>query len=127
MTVGVPAFDRLSPLVLLPAVLLALGLAASLGLLSARARRRAPAWGCGGELSAETEYTATAFAKPLVMVFRGIYRPTREVSTVETAPYFASEVRYRSEIGRPLRAPRLRARHARGPRRRGAAPRHPGR
>ncbi len=109
VTVGVPAFDRLSPLVLLPAVLLALGLAAAVGLLSARSRRRAPAWGCGGELSAETEYTATAFAKPLVMVFRGIYRPTREVSTVETAPYFASEVRYRSQIGAPFE------RHVYGP------------
>ena len=65
-------------------------------------RRRAPTWGCGGELTAEAEYTATAFAKPLVTVFRDIYRPTREVSTVETAPYFASEVRYRSQIGAPF-------------------------
>ena len=109
MTVGVPAFDHLSPFVLVPAAILGLGLAAALGLVSARAPRRAPAWGCGGELSAETEYTATAFAKPLVMVFRGIYRPTREVSTVETAPYFASEVRYRSEIGAPFE------RHVYGP------------
>jgi hydrogenase-4 component B len=109
MTIGIPAFDHLSPLVIVPAVLLGLGLAAALGLASARARRRAPAWGCGGELSAQTEYTATAFAKPLVMVFRGIYRPTREVSTVEKAPYFASEVRYRSEIGAPFE------RHVYGP------------
>jgi hydrogenase-4 component B len=109
MTVGIPAFDHLAPFVLVPAVLLGLGLAAALGLVSARARRWAPAWGCGGELSAETEYTATAFAKPLVMVFRGIYRPTREVSTVEKAPYFASEVRYRSEIGAPFE------RHVYGP------------
>ena len=50
-------------------------------MLGARSSRRAPTWGCGGELTAETEYTATAFAKPLVMVFRDIYRPTREVST----------------------------------------------
>ncbi|HEX9185524.1 MAG TPA: proton-conducting transporter membrane subunit [Vicinamibacteria bacterium] len=109
VTVGVPAFDHLSPFVLVPAAVLGLGLAAALGLVSARATRRAPAWGCGGELSAQTEYTATAFAKPLVMVFRGIYRPTREVSTVETAPYFASEVRYRSEIGAPFE------RHVYGP------------
>ena len=102
VTIGVPAFDQLSPFVLVPAAVLALGLAAAIGLVSARAPRRAPAWGCGGELSAETEYTATAFDKPLVMVFRGIYRPTREVSTVETAPYFASEVRYRSQIGAPF-------------------------
>ena len=100
--VGVPAFDQLSPFVLVPAVLVALGLASAIGFVSAWKHRPAPTWGCGGELAAETEYTATAFAKPLVMVFRNIYRPTREVSTVETAPYFASEVRYRSEIGAPF-------------------------
>jgi hydrogenase-4 component B len=102
VTSGVPAFDRVSPLALAPAALGALALAGGLGLLARRSRRDAPAWGCGGELSAETEYTATAFAKPLVMVFRDIYRPTREVSTVEAAPYFATEVRYRSQIGAPF-------------------------
>jgi len=101
-TVGVPAFDHLSPIVLVPAIAIALAFAAGLGLASAQRRRRAPAWGCGGELSAETEYTATAFAKPLVMVFRGILRPTREVATVEATPYFASEVRYRSEMDAPF-------------------------
>jgi len=102
VSVGVPAFDQLAPVVLVPAAVLALGLAAAIGLMPARDRRRAPTWGCGGELTAETEYTATAFAKPLVMVFRDIYRPTREVSTVETTPYFASEVRYRSQISAPF-------------------------
>ena len=102
VSVGVPAFDQLSPFVLVPAALVALGLAAAIGFMTARERRRAPTWGCGGELTAEAEYTATAFAKPLVTVFRDIYRPTREVSTVETAPYFASEVRYRSQIGAPF-------------------------
>jgi hydrogenase-4 component B len=95
-------FDRFAPLLLAPAALVALGIAVALGLVSARAARPAPTWGCGGELTAGTEYTATAFAKPLVMVFRGIYRPTREVSTIEMAPYFASEVRYRSEIPAPF-------------------------
>ena len=58
-----------------------------------------PTWGCGGELSARTEYTATAFSKPLMMIFSAIYRPTREVSRVgEVSPYFPSEVRYRAEI-----------------------------
>jgi hydrogenase-4 component B len=58
-----------------------------------------PTWGCGGELSARTEYTATAFSKPLMMIFRAIYRPTREVASLaEVSPYFPSEVRYRAEI-----------------------------
>ena len=109
VSIGVPAFDQLSPLLLVPAGVLALGLAAAIGLVAARDRRLTPAWGCGGELSAETEYTATAFAKPLVMVFRDIYRPTRDVTAVETTRYFASEVRYRSEIGAPFE------RHVYGP------------
>jgi hydrogenase-4 component B len=91
-------FDHLKPpLVALP-VLLVVGLV-SASLLGVRyAVRRAPTWGCGGELSARTEYTATAFSKPLMMIFGAIYRPTREVSREEVSPYFPSAVRYRAEI-----------------------------
>jgi hydrogenase-4 component B len=61
--------------------------------------RRAPTWGCGGILSSITEYTATAFSKPLMMVFRAIYRPTREVEALaKVSPYFPQEVRYHVEI-----------------------------
>jgi hydrogenase-4 component B len=70
-------------------------------LLTARrsVSRRVPTWGCGGELSARTEYTATAFSKPLMMVFRAVYRPTREVEALaEVSPYFPTEVRYRGRI-----------------------------
>jgi hydrogenase-4 component B len=92
-------FDHLAPPLVALSVLLALGLAAALSLGARYAVRRAPTWGCGGELSARTEYTATAFSKPLMMIFRAIYRPTREVSRVgEISPYFPSEVRYRAEI-----------------------------
>jgi hydrogenase-4 component B len=92
-------FDHVTPpLVALP-LLLAVALAAALSLGARYAVRRAPTWGCGGELSARTEYTATAFSKPLMMIFGAIYRPTREVSRVgEVSPYFPSEVTYRAEI-----------------------------
>ena len=64
-----------------------------------RGGRRVPTWGCGGQLTARTECTATAFSKPLMMIFRAVYRPTREVEALtETSPYFPREVRYRSEI-----------------------------
>ena len=65
-----------------------------------RARvRRVPTWGCGGELTARTEYTATAFSKPLMMIFHAVYRPTRQVDALaEVSPYFPQEVRYRAEI-----------------------------
>jgi hydrogenase-4 component B len=92
-------FDHLQPpLVALP-VLLVVGLVSALFLGVQYAVRRAPTWGCGGELSARTEYTATAFSKPLMMIFGAIYRPTQEVSRVEeVSPYFPSAVRYRAQI-----------------------------
>ncbi len=61
--------------------------------------RRAPTWGCGGVLTSRTEYTATAFSKPLMMIFRAVYRPTREVEALaRVSPYFPHEVRYHVEI-----------------------------
>jgi hydrogenase-4 component B len=61
--------------------------------------RRTPTWACGGRLTPYTEYTATAFSKPLQMIFREIYRPTRELEALaEVSPYFPREVRYREEV-----------------------------
>lgn len=61
--------------------------------------REAPTWGCGGELTPRTEYTATAFSKPLLMIFEAVYRPTRQVDAVaEVSQYFVHEVRYREQI-----------------------------
>jgi len=96
MTSG--SFDTVIP------VVLGLVLAGTLSLSVLLTRRRmaprgVPTWGCGGELSARTEYTATAFSKPIVMIFRAIYRPTREVETLaEISPYFPREVRYRAAM-----------------------------
>ena len=91
------AFDWLNVPLLLAAALPALLLAAMLGRGRA-APRRAPTWGCGGVLAPGNEYTATAFAKPLMMIFSSIYRPSREVSTVASTPYFSDEVRYRGQV-----------------------------
>jgi hydrogenase-4 component B len=33
-----------------------------------------------------------------MLIFAAIYRPTREVSRLEAAPYYAREVRYRAEV-----------------------------
>jgi hydrogenase-4 component B len=61
--------------------------------------RQAPTWGCGGELTPRSEYTATAFSKPVLMIFGAVYRPTRQVDAVaEVSPYFVHEIRYRAEI-----------------------------
>jgi hydrogenase-4 component B len=96
---GIPSFDYVVP------ALLGIAFAAALlvsWIVTTRQRfasRRAPTWGCGGELTASTEYTATAFSKPVMMIFRGVYRPTREVEALaEVSPYFPHEVRYRARI-----------------------------
>jgi len=90
-------FDHLAPPLLAGAVLGGLALAGAMSLAVGYAVRRVPTWGCGGELTAQTEYTATAFSKPLMMIFRAVYRPTREVETVGEA-HFPREVKYRAEI-----------------------------
>jgi hydrogenase-4 component B len=90
-------FDHLAPAWVALAVLGGLALAGVMSLVAGYAVRRAPTWGCGGELSARTEYTATAFSKPLMMIFRAVYRPTRAVETVGGA-HFPREVKYRAEI-----------------------------
>ncbi|MEP7304043.1 MAG: proton-conducting transporter membrane subunit [Acidobacteriota bacterium] len=92
------SFDALVPVVLGTAMVLALALAWRVTNTD-RAVRRVPTWGCGGELTARTEYTATAFSKPLMLIFRAVYRPTRKVEALaDVSPYFPQEVRYRTSI-----------------------------
>jgi hydrogenase-4 component B len=97
LTSGLSSFDAVVPMVLGLTLVAGAGVAAW---LTGRAVvRRAPTWGCGSELTARMEYTATAFSKPLMMIFRAVYRPTRQVEALaEVSPYFPSEVRYHAEI-----------------------------
>jgi hydrogenase-4 component B len=95
---GMDSFDHVVPVVLGAALLGGLAVAAWVT-RRAGATRRVPTWGCGGELTARTEYTATAFSKPLMMIFDAVYRPTRQVESLATvSPYFPEEVRYHAEI-----------------------------
>ena len=99
VTPGLAAFDHLFPLLLFGALVLGLTAAVLLATRWRVARRPVPTWGCGGELTARTEYTATAFSKPLMMMFQAVYRPTRHVDRLsEVSPYFPREVRYSAEI-----------------------------
>jgi hydrogenase-4 component B len=61
--------------------------------------RTAPTWTCGMTPTARFDYTATAFAKPLRLVFAALYHPRREV-TRETAgtPYIVRRIHYAGEI-----------------------------
>jgi hydrogenase-4 component B len=99
MASGLEAFDHVVPVTLAAVLLSGLAVAAVLTARRGVMARGVPTWGCGGELTAHSEYTATAFSKPLMMIFGEIYRPTRKVEALaEISPYFPREVRYRSEI-----------------------------
>jgi hydrogenase-4 component B len=62
-------------------------------------KRVAPTWTCGMSPTARFDYTATAFAKPLRLVFEALYHPRREV-TRETAgtPYVVRRIHYAGEV-----------------------------
>jgi len=94
---GLGPFDHLTPPLVALMVLVGLAMAVALTRVAGRAVRLAPTWGCGGELDARTEYTATAFSKPLMLIFADVYRPTRKVETVGEA-HFPTEVRYEAAI-----------------------------
>lgn len=99
MTSPVGSFDHVVPAMFGIALLGAVAVAGMLAARTGLAIRRVPTWGCGGELSARTEYTPTAFSKPLMMIFEAVYRPTLQVEALaDISPYFPQEVRYRSEI-----------------------------
>ncbi len=61
--------------------------------------RAAPTWTCGMSPGPRFDYTATAFAKPLRLVFAALYRPRRKV-TRETAgtPYVVRRIHYAGEV-----------------------------
>jgi hydrogenase-4 component B len=63
-------------------------------------RASGPTWDCGlPGLTAANEYTATAFSKPLRVVFSALYRPRREIQAeYEVSPYYPTAIRFESEI-----------------------------
>ena len=45
------------------------------------------------------EYTATAFSKPLRMIFAALFRPRREIhSEFDVSPYYPKAIHFESEI-----------------------------
>ena len=65
-----------------------------------RRNRPGPAWDCGlPGLTSENEYTATAFSKPLRMIFSALYRPRREIQPeFDVSPHYPTAIRFESEI-----------------------------
>jgi hydrogenase-4 component B len=61
-------------------------------------------WDCGlPALGPQHEYTATAFSKPIRMVFAALFQPRRGILEVfDVSPYFPREVHFESEIEQPF-------------------------
>lgn len=56
-------------------------------------------WNCGTALTPRMEYTATSFSKPIRIIFRRLFQPTREVEKeYELAPYFTKNIKYHGSI-----------------------------
>ncbi len=63
-------------------------------------RATGPTWDCGlPGLTADNQYTATGFSKPIRMIFSALYRPRREIQAeYEVSPYYPTAIRFESEI-----------------------------
>ena len=59
-----------------------------------------PTWDCGlPGLTAENEFTATAFSKPLRMIFAALFRPRRAIQAeFDVSPYYPKAIHFESEI-----------------------------
>jgi len=103
LTAGSVHNGSVSPLVLALA-LVALG-AVPLMLWFALGRKSprttGPSWDCGlPGLTSANEYTATAFSKPLRMIFAALFRPRREIQAeFDVSPYYPKSIHFESEIG----------------------------
>jgi len=84
---GVPHGGTVSTAMIAIGLLILAGAAVLLVRVAGRkfARQRGPTWDCGlPGLTEENEYTATAFSKPLRMIFSVLYQPRREIQQVST-------------------------------------------
>jgi hydrogenase-4 component B len=62
-------------------------------------RRLAPTWTCGMTPTSRFDYTATAFAKPLRLIFAAVYRPRRAVvKETGPSPYDIRRIGYTGEV-----------------------------
>jgi hydrogenase-4 component B len=85
-------------LLLVALSMLGLGLVAAFGGLVKQ--RYYKTWGCGINLTARMEYTATGFVQPIKRVFGAIYQPTVKLETelLEESRYFAKRRHFEFHI-----------------------------
>ncbi len=62
--------------------------------------RIGPTWDCGLKgLTPQMEYTATGFSKPIRMIFKALFRPSREVQReYDYSPYFTHTLRFEAHV-----------------------------
>jgi hydrogenase-4 component B len=99
---GAPQGGTASPAGIAGLLAVLMLLAAVLGGIKRRfsVRSLGPTWDCGlPGLGAENEYTATAFSKPLRMIFGVLYQPRREIQQdFEVSPYYPKSIVFESEV-----------------------------
>jgi hydrogenase-4 component B len=79
------------------AVLPVIGGIVALLLMRARRTRYAPTWVCGSTPTAQTQYTATAFSKPLRRIFAFVLFPEHEKRIeIGSSPWLPSRIGYRT-------------------------------
>jgi hypothetical protein len=62
-------------------------------------RRLEPTWTCGMTPTSRFDYSATAFAKSLRLIFAMLYRPRRQIERETTAsPYVVRRLHYSGEV-----------------------------
>ncbi len=82
-------------------VLIVIGVAVSVRLFGGRRKTRyADSWDCGIRgLTPRMQYTATAFTKPLRIIYKRIYLPSRDLKvSFLVKPFFVKSIRYGGEI-----------------------------
>lgn len=97
----IQSFSSVSPLALAALLLVVLpGVYAISRLYGGRQRTVVgDTWDCGTSLNARTEYTGTAFSKPISMIFSSIYRPRKvQNTTLTSSPYIKKDITYSDQI-----------------------------
>jgi hydrogenase-4 component B len=94
-------FSSLAPAAILISML-CIGAAIAVFIIAAGKRKTvyADSWDCGmPSLTSRMQYTATAFTKPIRLIFKRIYLPKRELSiSYILKPLFVKSIRYSGEI-----------------------------
>ena len=95
---GFPPTEELQFFAVMPWIGAAILVLALLTLLVSHGKRVTATWGCGlPTLTGRMQYTATAFSKPLRMVFARVYKADRKIEILpEDQPYSPASVSYRS-------------------------------